>query len=193
MTLPENLKKFRAQNKYSQEKLAELLDVSRQAVSKWETGTANPDTNNLIKLSKIYGIAIENLIGEQPNKENVLNIKEPIKRELSKLACVAYIISFVSIIGYFCPPITNYPYPYTMFIIFGLISGILLELKNKVIDDKTKIKRVRTQDIFVIILACLTGKLIPNYIGLIKIIILVIPCAIYAQKNLYKYFQIIKN
>lgn len=193
MTLPENLKKIRRQNKYSQEKLAELLGVSRQAVSKWETGAANPDTNNLMKLSKIYGIAIEDLIGEQPTKENVIDIKEPIKRELSKLACIAYIASFASIIDYFCPPITNYPYPYTMFIILGLISGILLELKNKAIDDKIKIKRVRTQDIIVIILACLTGKLIPNYIGLIKVIILLIPCAIYAQKTLYKYFQTIKN
>lgn len=193
MSLPENLKRIRRQNKYSQEKLAELLGISRQAVSKWETGAANPDTNNLMKLSKIYGIAIETLIGGQPNQENVLNIKEPIKKGLSKLACIAYIISFASIIGYFCPPITNYPYPYTMFIIFGLISGILLELKNKIIDDKKKIKHIRTQDIIFIVLACLTGKFIPNYIGLIKVIILVIPCAIYAQKTLYKYFKIIKS
>lgn len=193
MTLPENLKKIRRQNKYSQEKLAELLGVSRQAVSKWETGATTPDTSNLIKLSKIYGVAIENLIGEQPEQKSMLNIEDPIKKGLSKLACIAYIASFASIIDYFCPPITNYPYPYTMFIILGLISGVLLELKNKAINDKIKIKRVRTQDIIVIILACLAGKLIPNYIGLIKIIILVIPCAIYAQKTLYKYFQIIKN
>lgn len=193
MTLPENLKKIRRQNKYSQEKLAELLGVSRQAVSKWETGATTPDTSNLIKLSKIYGVAIENLIGEQPEQKSMLNIEDPIKKGLSKLACIAYIASFASIIDYFCPPITNYPYPYTMFIILALISGVLLELKNKAINDKIKTKRVRTQDIIVIILACLTGKLIPNYIGLIKIIILVIPCAIYAQKTLYKYFQIIKN
>jgi|GEM_PF-2428381 len=193
MTLPENLKKFRTQNKYSQEKLAELLGISRQAVSKWETGAASPDTNNLIKLSKIYGVAIEDLIGKQPNQESIINIKVPIKKELSKLACIAYILSFASIIGYFCPPITNHPYPYTMFIIWGLTSGILLVLKNKIIDDNIKIKRVRTQDIIVIILACLTGKLVPNYIGLIKVIIIAIPCAIYAQKTLYKYFQITKN
>lgn len=191
MALPENLKKFRTKNKYSQEKLAELLGISRQAVSKWETGAANPDTNNLMKLSKIYGVSIENLIGEDPDEENILSINDPIKKELSRLACIAYIASFASIIGYFCPPITNRPYPYTMFIIFGLISGVLLELKNKVIDDKIKIKHVRNQDIIAIVLACLAGKLVPNYIGLIKLIIIVIPCSIYMQKTLYKYFKIV--
>ena len=41
---------------YSQELLAERLGVSRQAVSKWETGAAEPSTSNLLALAKLYGV-----------------------------------------------------------------------------------------------------------------------------------------
>lgn len=47
---------------YSQEELAEKIGVSRQAISKWERSEASPDTDNLIMLSKVYGITIDELI-----------------------------------------------------------------------------------------------------------------------------------
>lgn len=47
---------------FSQEELAEKIGVSRQAISKWERSEASPDTDNLIMLSKIYGITIDELI-----------------------------------------------------------------------------------------------------------------------------------
>ena len=46
----------------TQEFVAESLGVSRQAVSKWENGTADPSTSNLLKLAKLYGITPEELI-----------------------------------------------------------------------------------------------------------------------------------
>ena len=46
----------------SQEELADRLNVSRQAVSKWERGESSPDTDNLIELAKIYGVSIDELI-----------------------------------------------------------------------------------------------------------------------------------
>ena len=46
----------------SQEALAERLGVSRQAVSKWENGTSDPNTSNLIALAKLYGISAEELL-----------------------------------------------------------------------------------------------------------------------------------
>ena len=46
----------------SQEQLAERLQVSRQAVSKWETGTAEPSTSNLLALTKLYNISAEELL-----------------------------------------------------------------------------------------------------------------------------------
>lgn len=56
------LKNLRTQNSLSQEKLAEKLGVSRQSVSKWEQGYALPDTDNMLKLSKLYGVSVDTLL-----------------------------------------------------------------------------------------------------------------------------------
>jgi transcriptional regulator with XRE-family HTH domain len=54
----------------SQEELAERLNVSRQAVSKWERGESLPDTDNLITISKLYGVSLDELVGNINSVEN---------------------------------------------------------------------------------------------------------------------------
>ena len=54
MNIPEKLIQLRKSKGISQEELAEKLDVSRQAISRWETGTALPDANNILALSKLW-------------------------------------------------------------------------------------------------------------------------------------------
>ena len=54
MTFGEKLSRLRKENNYPQEELAELLGVSRQSVSKWESDAAYPETEKLIKIGKIY-------------------------------------------------------------------------------------------------------------------------------------------
>ena len=61
-TLSETLKDHRTRCKMTQEFVAETLGVSRQAVSKWENGTADPSTSNLIALAKLYGISAEDIL-----------------------------------------------------------------------------------------------------------------------------------
>ena len=61
-SLGEVLKAHRTRCSMTQEFVAESLGVSRQAVSKWENGTADPSTSNLLKLAKLYGITPEELI-----------------------------------------------------------------------------------------------------------------------------------
>lgn len=56
------LYEYRRANGYSQEAIARMLGVSRQAVSKWERGESSPDTDNLIALSQIYNVTIDELI-----------------------------------------------------------------------------------------------------------------------------------
>ena len=53
----------------SQEALAEKIGVSRQAVSKWERGEASPDTENLLSLSKIYSVSLDDLLGDKTAQE----------------------------------------------------------------------------------------------------------------------------
>ena len=54
MTLGERLKMYRTQKGLSQEKIAEMLGVSRQAVTKWELGQTTPSSDNLIALANLY-------------------------------------------------------------------------------------------------------------------------------------------
>ena len=58
----QRLARLRKEAGFSQEELAEKLGVSRQAVSKWETGKADPSTTNLIELAKLYGTSPEELL-----------------------------------------------------------------------------------------------------------------------------------
>ena len=66
-SLGEVLKKYRTDNKMTQEFVAESLGVSRQAVSKWEQGTSEPSTSNMIALAKLYGVAPEELLKDVKN------------------------------------------------------------------------------------------------------------------------------
>ena len=56
------LVQLRKQHGYSQEELAAKLGLSRQAVSKWERAEASPDTDNLIMLSRVYGVSLDELL-----------------------------------------------------------------------------------------------------------------------------------
>ena len=62
MTLGERIKECRQNVKMSQEKLAELVGVSRQAVTKWEANQTAPNTENLFKLAEIFGTTVDMLI-----------------------------------------------------------------------------------------------------------------------------------
>ena len=63
-TLGEVLKQHRIDCKMTQEFIAETLGVSRQAVSKWESGASDPSTTNLMALAKLFGVAAEDLLKE---------------------------------------------------------------------------------------------------------------------------------
>ena len=62
MTLGQKLKEIRKKFGLSQEQLAEIINVSRQAITKWETDAGLPDTENLKELSRIFEISIDYLL-----------------------------------------------------------------------------------------------------------------------------------
>ena len=61
-SLGEALKARRTQRGFTQEYVAEALGVSRQAVSKWENGSSEPSTANLMALAKLYGLSVDELL-----------------------------------------------------------------------------------------------------------------------------------
>ena len=64
MTLSEKLQNLRKAAGLSQEQLAERLNVTRQAVSKWETGEGKPDIDNLLPLAKLLGTTVDYLLDD---------------------------------------------------------------------------------------------------------------------------------
>ena len=72
MSFGENLQTVRKKNQLSQEGLAEMLGVSRQAVSKWELGDGYPEVDKLLLLSKKLNISLDSLLG----RENTTAIRE---------------------------------------------------------------------------------------------------------------------
>ena len=71
------LAELRKQHGLSQEELADKLGVSRQAVSKWECGESSPDTDNLIALAKIYGMSLDELLGNPVHEQKEETKPEP--------------------------------------------------------------------------------------------------------------------
>lgn len=63
-SLGEILKLHRTNCNMTQEFVAESLGVSRQAVSKWENGTSDPSTSNLLALAKLYGVSVEEILNK---------------------------------------------------------------------------------------------------------------------------------
>lgn len=63
--IPIKLKELRTKNNYSQAYVAEYLNISRQAISRWENGNATPDLDNLILLAKLYKTSVDDILGIQ--------------------------------------------------------------------------------------------------------------------------------
>ena len=78
--LGEILKEHRVRCKMTQEFVAERLGVSRQAVSKWESGASDPSMSNLIALAKLYGVTAEDILSQ---------VKDGYKEKTNKI-CSTY-------------------------------------------------------------------------------------------------------
>ncbi len=82
MELNEKLLSLRKKNKLTQAQVSETLDVSRQAISNWETGAVLPSTDNLIALSRLYQVPVDHLLNGDtdltpaPAKEKEVDKKE---------------------------------------------------------------------------------------------------------------------
>lgn len=97
MTFGEKLLQLRKRNGYSQEELAEKLDVSRQAISRWEIGTAIPDSLNILHISKLFDVSTDYLLNDDYESDNdIPKVKEQnhiLQLNLTKIAIIVQVAS----------------------------------------------------------------------------------------------------
>lgn len=78
MTLGEKLSKLRKEKDYTQEQLADILGVSRQSISKWESDIAYPETDKLIKMRKLFECSMDYLLNEDITEKNSNHESDPV-------------------------------------------------------------------------------------------------------------------
>ena len=92
MNFNEKLISLRRAKGLSQEQLANLIDVSRQAVSKWETGESQPDLAKLIVMSNVFEVSLDELCGRKAENESVLPVASPQPRVRIVWLCTAAVL-----------------------------------------------------------------------------------------------------
>ncbi|MBO7451300.1 MAG: helix-turn-helix domain-containing protein [Clostridia bacterium] len=103
MTIYEKLVQLRKSKGWSQEDLAEKLNVSRQAISRWENGTALPDAVNLRQLSHLYDVSSDYLLNDDYESDDdlprVKNVEAKLDDTVKKnqkfylIAAIAFIVA----------------------------------------------------------------------------------------------------
>lgn len=91
-----NIVYLRKQKQMTQETLAEKLNVSRQAVSKWESGLTEPDIQTLIQLSEIFEVSLDELIKGEHQEDDV--VEKPNKTKKSTITMKKYIMMLIIIV-----------------------------------------------------------------------------------------------
>lgn len=103
MKLTDKLVKLRKINGWSQEDLAEKLNVSRQAISRWENGTAQPDASNVLNLSKLFGVTADYLLNDEYDSDFdvpvVRQTKSDAKDKINKV--IALCVGLFGLMGNF--------------------------------------------------------------------------------------------
>lgn len=100
MELPKRLQTLREKNNFSQEKLAEELGISRQAISKWENGQSKPDIENIVKLSDLYMISTDKILKGVDLPSSIANhdIKQK-RNDYSKIIKILLLIGGITLIA----------------------------------------------------------------------------------------------
>lgn len=138
MRFGENLRRIRKRNHLSQEELAEKVNVSRQSVSKWETGDAYPEMNNILELCKQFKCRINDLVNDaildldsldEEVKMNVVKLKKEQQKKMKGISKTIYIIArIMKTLVIITIPI----------IIFSMIASAVIVNKTTLINDEIK-------------------------------------------------------
>ncbi len=91
MKLSEKIVKLRKNKGWSQEEVAEKLNVSRQAISRWEGASAQPDAVNILQLSKLFGVTTDYLLNDEYESDNDLTKVKMLNNDCIHLLMISLI------------------------------------------------------------------------------------------------------
>lgn len=190
--LADRLVELRKEHKLSQEALAEKLGLSRQSISKWERAEASPDTDNLIALAEVYGITLDELLGNnepkerkqetQPQSENKDSSVKQIKgkQNLKKapllfLGAIAVYVGGGIILGVFWWSL--------MWILFPLVLGYTFSALSMCFEDRKLLSIIfsTVAAIFLAVSLYIVLGIAFGLWGLAWIIFLAIPAYVYVK------------
>ena len=130
MKFGDNLRNLRKSKKLSQEELSENVGVSRQSISKWETGEAYPEMYNILILCKIFNCKITDLLSEKIedfnsfDEEVKMNVVKLNKEKQKKMKTISKILSLIGKIGGIVTKVGIGVITFIMIIIPILVSNI---------------------------------------------------------------------
>ena len=196
MTLSEKLKIYRINKGLSQEKIAESLGVSRQAVTKWEAGQTTPSSNNLIALAKLYDVSLSELVGTKKSVgEKIRNSPRynPIlKANLTKIAIMCQTVFLNAAIQEYDFGDTPFVNTFRLIFLFVplLFSSVWMAFNLRYEQDKQQLKkntRIELLYCMIQVAIALTGYYTKWYLP--AAILLITLCLIYILEINPKYMN----
>lgn len=135
MKLQEKIREQRKQNSMSQEQLAQMLNISRQSISKWESGDSTPDVQKIISLSEIFGVSTDYLLKDTGSEDCLeqqvrINNNTPSQNTVNtnrKFAILGSINMSIGLVGLFILKLLSTVNPIQPGYIEEVGSGIIIE------------------------------------------------------------------
>lgn len=140
MSLGENIYRLRTKKNMSQGDLADAMEISRQSVSKWENNSATPDLEKLIKMSELFEVTLDELVGRPaPSKETPAILPSENSPALTSADLVSVLILFfailIPVVIIALEPNSLFPLILALFVIppASTICAALCTPKNKIL------------------------------------------------------------
>ena len=175
MGLAENIHRHRTVKNMSQLDLAEALDVSRQSVSKWETGTAVPELDKLIKMSDLFGISLDELVGRvtpEPNLSTTQKAPEIPVLGVDSADLVSFLILLFAILIPVIILVTSELHDSVFLLVLGMFilppaATICAALNSP--ENKVLFRAFVVYNIIIGIAACIMGNILAPIIAIVYI------------------------
>lgn len=136
MNFSKQLKKYREQYKFSQEELAEKIYVTRQTISKWENDKSYPDIHNLVSLSILFDISLDELVKGDVDTMRQVVAKEKMDTYAKMMALFSLLALIVGV-----PSVIIFGWwgfvPMTVFLLGSMYYALVIEKFKKQYDIKT--------------------------------------------------------